>query len=209
MRMNTYTGKRFDPMQMTPEEVSLRDIAHALSLLCRGGGHMKYFYTVGLHSLNCAREAASRGWSDRLVLACLLHDASEAYLSDIIRPVKVHLSNYLEIEEQIMQTILTHFHLGDLTPEEHVLWHQIDDEMLSQELKSLMNGEHEMIPVPLTSEPDFRERPHEEVEERILSAGGITGTKNAGIMPALFYLALSSRITSINSASRSSRSPCR
>lgn len=52
MRMNTYTGKRFDPMQMTPEEVSLRDIAHALSLLCRGGGHMKYFYTVGLHSLN-------------------------------------------------------------------------------------------------------------------------------------------------------------
>ena len=110
MRMNTYTGKRFDPMQMTPKEVSLRDIAHALSLLCRGGGHMKYFYTVGLHSLNCAREAASRGWSDRLVLACLLHDASEAYLSDIIRPVKVHLSNYLEIEEQIMQTILTHFH---------------------------------------------------------------------------------------------------
>ena len=72
MRMNTYTGKRFDPMQMTPEEVSLRDIAHALSLLCRGGGHMKYFYTVGLHSLNCAREAAARGWSNRLVLACLL-----------------------------------------------------------------------------------------------------------------------------------------
>ena len=165
MRMNTYTGKRFDPMQMTPEDVSLRDIAHALSLLCRGGGHMKYFYTVGLHSLNCAREAASRGWSDRLVLACLLHDASEAYLSDIIRPVKVHLSNYLEIEERIMQTILAHFHLGDLTPEEHALWHQIDDEMLSQELKSLMNGEHEMIPVSLTSEPDFRERPHEEVEE--------------------------------------------
>ena len=165
MRMNTYTGKRFDPMQMTPEEVSLRDIAHALSLLCRGGGHMKYFYTVGLHSLNCAREAASRGWSDRLVLACLLHDASEAYLSDIIRPVKVHLSNYLEIEEQIMQTILTHFHLGDLTPEENALWHQIDDEMLSQELKNLINGEHEMIPVSLTSVPDFRERPHDEVEE--------------------------------------------
>ena len=165
MKMNTYTGKRFEPLKMTPEDVSLRDIAHALSLLCRGGGHMKYFYTVGLHSLNCAREAASRGWSDRLVLACLLHDASEAYLSDIIRPVKVHLSNYLEIEEQIMQTILTHFHLGDLTPEENALWHQIDDELLSQELKNLINGEHEMIPVSLTSEPDFRERPHDEVEE--------------------------------------------
>ncbi len=165
MKMNTYTGRRFDPMQMTTEDVSLRDIAHALSLLCRGGGHMKYFYTVGLHSLNCAREAAARGWSDRLVLACLLHDASEAYLSDIIRPVKAHLSNYLEIEDQIMQTILTHFHLGDLTPEENALWHQIDDEMLSQELQVLMNGEHEMVPVSLASKPDFRERSHEEVEE--------------------------------------------
>lgn len=170
-RVNSYENehlyrKRFVPMQMTPKEVSLRDIAHALSLLCRGGGHMKYFYTVGLHSMNGAREGSfppdgPTGW----YWPVLLHDASEAYLSDIIRPVKVHLSNYLEIEDQIMQTILTHFHLGDLTPEEHALWHQIDDEMLSQELKSLMNGEHEMVPVPLTSEPDFRERPHEEVEE--------------------------------------------
>lgn len=107
-----------------------------------------------------------------------------------------------------MQTILTHFHLGDLTPEEHALWHQIDDEMLSQELKSLMNGEHEMVPVPLTSKPDFRERPHEEVEEEFYQLAESLVQK-AGIKPALFYLALSSRITSINSASRSSRSPCR
>ena len=163
--MNTFTGKKFDPLNMTTEDVSLMDIAHALSLMCRGGGHLKHFYSVGQHSINCMKEAKARNYPERIQLACLLHDASEAYLSDIIRPVKVHLSNYLEIEEQIMQTILTHFHLGDLTPEEHALWHQIDDEMLSQELKSLMNGEHEMIPVPLTSEPDFRERPHEEVEE--------------------------------------------
>ena len=167
MRMNTFTGKRFDPMQMTPEEVSLRDIAHALSLLCRGGGHMKYFYTVGLHSLNCAREAASRGWSDRLVLACLLHDASEAYLSDIIRPVKVHLSNYLEIEDQIMSVIWQHFQL-ELTPEEHKKWKQIDDEILDSELKEMFSGEAERIPVPLRSTPDFSERPHGEVEEEFI-----------------------------------------
>ena len=167
MRMNTYTGKRFDPMQMTPEDVSLRDIAHALSLLCRGGGHMKYFYTVGLHSLNCAREAASRGWPDRLVLACLLHDASEAYLSDIIRPVKVHLSNYLEIEDQIMSVIWQHFQL-ELTPEEHKKWKQIDDEILDSELKEMFSGEAERIPVPLRSTPDFSERPHREVEEEFI-----------------------------------------
>ena len=163
--ITTYTGKHFKPMQPDPDLIRIADIAHALSLICRGNGHVHTFWSVGQHCICCAKEAAARGLPDRMVLACLLHDASEAYLSDIIRPVKVHLSNYLEIEEQIMQTILTHFHLGDLTPEEHALWHQIDDEMLSQELKSLMNGEHEMVPVPLTSEPDFRERPHEEVEE--------------------------------------------
>ena len=47
--MNTYTGKQFDPMLMTEEDVSLRDIAHALSLLCRGGGQVTYFYSVGQH----------------------------------------------------------------------------------------------------------------------------------------------------------------
>ena len=51
--MNTYTGKKFDPLQMKPEDVDLVDIAHALSLLCRGGGHIDRFYTVALHSINC------------------------------------------------------------------------------------------------------------------------------------------------------------
>lgn len=41
--MNTYTGKKFDPLQMKPEDVDLVDIAHALSLLCRGGGHIDRF----------------------------------------------------------------------------------------------------------------------------------------------------------------------
>ena len=107
--MTTYSGRKFDPMQMTPGDVYIEDIAHALSLLCRGGGQLTYFYSVGQHSLNCAAEAKARGWSKRQQLACLLHDASEGYISDIIRPVKIYLTNYLEIESKIMGTILTHF----------------------------------------------------------------------------------------------------
>lgn len=84
--MTTYSGRKFDPMQMTPGDVYIEDIAHALSLLCRGGGQLTYFYSVGQHSLNCAAEAQARGWSERQQLACLLHDASEGYISDIIRP---------------------------------------------------------------------------------------------------------------------------
>ena len=38
--MNTFSGKKFDPMHMNSEDVSLEDLAHALSLLCRGGGHL-------------------------------------------------------------------------------------------------------------------------------------------------------------------------
>lgn len=103
--MNTCTGRKFDPMHIKPENICLEDIAHALSFLCRGGGQTLIFYSVAQHCLNCAKEARARGWSERMVLACLLHDASEAYISDIIRPVKAHLSNYLEIEEMIMNVI--------------------------------------------------------------------------------------------------------
>ena len=71
--MTTYSGRKFDPMQMTPGDVYIEDIAHALSLLCRGGGQLTYFYSVGQHSLNCAAEAKARGWSKRQQLACLLH----------------------------------------------------------------------------------------------------------------------------------------
>ena len=165
--MTTYSGRKFDPMQMTPGDVYIEDIAHALSLLCRGGGQLTYFYSVGQHSLNCATEAKARGWSERQQLACLLHDASEGYISDIIRPVKIYLTNYLEIEDQIMSVIWQHFQL-ELTPEEHKKWKQIDDEILDSELKEMFSGEADRIPVPLRSTPDFSERPHGEVEEEFI-----------------------------------------
>ena len=100
--MNTFYGRTFDPMEMTEENVALEDIARALSLLCRGGGHIRHFYSVAQHSINCAKEAKARELPERMQLACLLHDASEAYISDIIRPVKEHLNNYLEIEAKII-----------------------------------------------------------------------------------------------------------
>ena len=95
----------------------------------------------------------------------LLHDASEAYISDIIRPVKVHLSNYLVIEEQIMNTILKKFGLDDLSAEEHDMWKQIDDEMLDNELAVMLTGEENRKPVKLAVTPDFAEHSHREIEQ--------------------------------------------
>ena len=162
--MGTFSGRRFDPLMMTPEDVVLEDIAHALSLLCRGGGQLKYFYSVGQHCINCMKEAKARGWSKRMQLACLLHDASEAYISDIIRPVKVHLSNYMEIEERIMDKIWRRFDLDDLIEEENRRWKQVDNDVLKLELKVLIEGEEDAVCEELYSCPDISERLWRDVE---------------------------------------------
>ena len=166
--MTTFTGRHFDPMQIRTEDICIEDIAHALSLMCRGGGHLKYFYSVAQHSLNCAAEAKARGWSGKLQLACLLHDASEAYISDIIRPVKANLTGYLEIESRIMEKILEKFNLSDLTEEERRMWKQIDDEMLYYELKNLMSGEEDLAAPELCALPDISERNWQSVETDFL-----------------------------------------
>ena len=59
--ITTYTGRHFDPVCPESGEIDIRDIAHALSLICRGNGHVKTFFSVGQHCIHCAREAEARG----------------------------------------------------------------------------------------------------------------------------------------------------
>ena len=73
--IRTYTGVPIVPANPKPEDFRIEDIAHALSLICRGNGHVKTFWSVGEHCIACAKEAAARELPDRIVLACLLHDA--------------------------------------------------------------------------------------------------------------------------------------
>src|SRR4051794_32940266 len=81
----TSTGKWFDVFNPNPADVDIEDIVHALSMQCRFTGHTKEFYSVAQHSvlvsLTCPSVDALYG---------LVHDGSEAYLSDIARPVKKH-----------------------------------------------------------------------------------------------------------------------
>lgn len=162
--MNAFSGRRFDPIKMTAEDVDVTDIAHALSLLCRGGGHLRYFYSVAQHCLNCAREAEARGLSGREQLACLIHDGSEAYISDIIRPVKIYLDNYVEIEDRILSKVFARFGLSDLSAEEGRRWKEIDDDILIYEQKFLMTGREDIELPRLASVPDVSERNWREVE---------------------------------------------
>ncbi|MCL1799825.1 MAG: hypothetical protein FWG25_00455 [Promicromonosporaceae bacterium] len=134
--MTTFSGHRFVPTQNPPDmaKVEIEDIAHGLSLLCRGSGQLRYFYSVGLHCLNCEVEAEARGYSTRLRLACLLHDASEAYLSDIITPVKDHLPDYLQLEDRLQSAIYVKYLGSDLTADEFAMIDDIDKAMLTPEL---------------------------------------------------------------------------
>lgn len=134
----TFTGKHFDPTEPEKEKIDIKDIAHALSLICRGNGHLKYFYSVAQHSIFCYKEAKARGYSERIQIACLLHDASEAYLSDVTRPIKHKLTEYLRVEENLQNMIWDKFLGESLTKSEEEKVFEIDDDMLSYEFKELM-----------------------------------------------------------------------
>ncbi|MDO4291632.1 MAG: phosphohydrolase [Eubacteriales bacterium] len=137
--ITTYTGKHFNPVEPQEELLDIRDIAHSLSLVCRANGHVSHFYSVGQHSVACAREAAQRGLSVRVCMGCLLHDASEAYLSDVTRPIKGEMTRYLEVEERLQELIWRHFVPGEaFSEEERRQIFAIDDEMLSWEFARLM-----------------------------------------------------------------------
>lgn len=112
----TFTGKKFYHLAPTPAMVDIKDIAHALSMLCRWTGHTRYHYSVAQHSWYCSYLVPKE-----FALEALLHDASEAYLGDMNRPLK-HFTQagpaYLKIEERVERAIFAKFGVSFPLPEE-------------------------------------------------------------------------------------------
>lgn len=148
--ITTYSGIHFVPTEPAEEGIYIKDIAHALSMICRGNGHVKHFFSVGQHCINCAVEAIERGYSRRVCLACLLHDASEAYMSDVPRPFKKTLPEYNNLEKQLLAVIYEKYLGSSLTMEEEQLVKRIDDDMLYFDLKNLLNES------PAGKEPEMK-----------------------------------------------------
>ena len=165
----TFTGEKFTPLDPDINQIHIEDIAHSLSLLCRANGHIDYFFSIAQHSINCANEAKARGHTARVQLSCLIHDASEAYISDITRPVKYYLTEYKEIEKRLQDVIYTRF-LGTTLPEdEFLLMNQIDNDMLVCEFNTLMKKKKVFDTIPkLLSHPSFEYRAQTEVETEFL-----------------------------------------
>ena len=161
--ITTYTGKHFKPTDPNPELIDIPDIAHALSLICRGNGHVKTFWSVGQHCICCAKEAAARGMSNRMVLACLLHDASECYMSDVPSPFKKTLPEYQEQEAYLLHLIYEKFLGSDLTAQEQAQLEEIDHVMLWYDLDGLLEKQDEEPP-KLHIELDYTVEPFAKVE---------------------------------------------
>lgn len=164
----TYSKVRFTPLEPRMEDIKAEDIAHALSLMTRANGHFSEFYSVAQHSLNCKKEAEARGYSKRVAAACLLHDASEAYLSDITRPVKKNLGDYHNIEARLQNLVYKKF-LGDvLTEEEGRQVDSVDDGILYYEFHHYMDEKlFPEVPV-IKSSPDFEWVVFREAEQQFL-----------------------------------------
>lgn len=134
--IQTYTGKKMYPLNPNVDDIDIMDIAHALSMQCRFTGHVRHHYSVGQHSilvsLLCDKEYALYG---------LLHDASEAYLSDIASPIKkeMNLEGYRAVEHNLQGCIYKKFGLTDVEPA-NIKY--IDQRMLATEANSLLSPLH-------------------------------------------------------------------
>lgn len=167
--ITTYSKVHFTPLEPEISQIYIEDIAHALSLMTRANGHFKEFYSVCQHSIGCCLEAKARGYSQSVCLACLLHDASEAYLADITRPVKKNLDGYLRIESVLQNTIYERF-LGKLpTFEELEQIKNVDDSMLCHEFLHYMGENLFDTLLPLEREPEFEIRPFMDMENQFLA----------------------------------------
>lgn len=164
--MQTYSGRAFWPLDPRPEEIELDDIAHALSLQCRFGGHCRWFYSVAEHSIWCAlaavdpeetyekcdsifdaaglmysRIAQPAETTEQLVqkqiaLAMLMHDAAEAYLVDLPRPIKRSMPSYSTYEAAVELAIWQRFNLPLI---DYYTMKAIDNRLLATEAASIMN----------------------------------------------------------------------
>ena len=139
--IHTYKGNKFWPFSPRPEDIDIEEIAHALALTCRFNGHCKCFYSVAEHSVRMAGFARSP-------VAALLHDAAEAYVSDLVTPIKRRVQGYKGIEETILAAIAVKYGLKPFFWKQAAV-EEADLTMLATEARDLLVGsQDEWMPLP-------------------------------------------------------------
>jgi hypothetical protein len=129
--IQTFTGSKFDFIDIEKNNVSIYDIAHSLSNICRFTGHTKKHYSVAQHCV-----LASKYASDNNKLVTLLHDATECFIGDMSSPLKSIFPDYCALEDKIYKNLIAKmFNLPDEMPKEVK---EIDLKMLVTEKRDLL-----------------------------------------------------------------------
>jgi predicted RNase H-like nuclease len=148
--------------------------------MTRANGHFQYFYSVAQHSINCYKEAKLRNYSEAVQVGCLLHDASESYISDITRPVKKNLSQYFLIEEKIQRIIYEKYALEDLSDEDLDRIKDVDDAMIYYEFIELMDEKiFDEVPY-IAMKHNFSQEDFLDVENQFIHAYEVLTKKTTG-----------------------------
>lgn len=142
--IQTYTGRMFYILDPQTSNICIEDIAHSLSMKCRFNGHCDKFYSVSEHSILVSKYVPSE-----YAMWGLLHDAAEAYLPDVPRPIKPHLTEFKNIENNIMLAVIEKFSLNPIKQPSIVK--RIDSAILANEAKQLMKPP--LVPWNLPEKP--------------------------------------------------------
>jgi hypothetical protein len=169
--IQTVGGRRVQPLEAAPGDIDLEDVAHALSNLCRFGGHTRVFFSVAQHSCLVADAVAAAGGSPEETLWALLHDAAEAYLGDLAHPLKhsPYGDAYRVAEERLQAVVCARFGLAADTP---ARVKRVDRSLLASERLALMADAWEwpelagVDPLDVEIEPWSPERARREFLER-------------------------------------------
>ncbi len=131
INIHTFSGIAFDLLNPQPEMILLEDIIHSLSLINRFNGAARFPYSVAQHSLYVAGLLP-----DEFKLHGLLHDAPEAYVGDMVSPLKKIMSQYKEVEANISRVVANVFGLSYPAPAEVK---KADLAVLSAEREQVLN----------------------------------------------------------------------
>lgn len=135
-----FTGGYYDVQNPRAEDVHIEDIAHVLANVCRFGGHIPRYYSVAEHSVECYRKSRREVLPWNVSFACLMHDAAEAYIGDVVKPLKVLLDPiYGPIEEANERAIAEAFGIDfESTKQE---WKRIDCQLLIAERNAIFGSD--------------------------------------------------------------------
>lgn len=137
--ITTFTGKAFDFANTTADMIDIADISHALSAQVRFNGHTKSPYSVAQHSMGVAMWAYQKT-NDKLIgLQGLLHDSTEAYIGDMVSPLKELMPAFREYEAYLWSIIAAKFGVSE---EMHEVVKEADLRILLTEKREMLNNDH-------------------------------------------------------------------